>query len=153
MTNSRKFTWFFALGIASIASVYATAIHLWLEDASHSASVSAILGSLVLSYAIWLWLHEKRGAKAFSGVVLGGLCGCLALILGPLGFGIEDLLIGPSKELVLSELVYIPLISIASFPLIFLVMHGWAVVLAGVLLGGVIEQLEHRSSEKNEGKG
>jgi len=26
-------------------------------------------------------------------------------------------------------------------------------VLAGVLLGGVIEQLEHRSSEKNEGKG
>lgn len=152
MTRSRKFTHLFAIGVSCIAAIYAMAIHLWLKDAPYSASVSAVLGSLVLSFSIWFWLYERQGAKAFSGVLLGGVCGCFVLILGPLGFGIEGFLIDSSKDNVLSELAYIPLISIVSFPLIFLVMHGWAVVLAGVLLGGVVEKLEHHSSERIEGK-
>ncbi len=137
--------------MAFIAATYASAIHLWIPDAPYTASLTAILGAFALSFVIWSRFHERRGKKGISGVILGGLCGCCILVLGPSGFGIEDAIFNTDSD-ALSKLLYIPAISIAAFPLFFLVMHGWTVVLAGVILGGGIEGTAHRHSDRSKGK-
>lgn len=150
MTRSRKFTSLFAIGIAGIAFVYALAIHLYWGSAPYSASISAVMGSLFLSFFLWWLLSERKGKKYVSGVILGALAGSIVLLLGPIGFYAELAFEEPAS-LWLSYIPFVLGMSGLAFPLVVLVMYGWAVILVSVLWGGLLESLEH--GKLNEVKG
>lgn len=147
VTHSRKFTCLFALGMGCIASTYALGLHFFWKNAPYSASISAVLGSLFLSFVIWWLLYEKRGERYVSGVVLGALSGSVILLLGPIGFYIGVAIEEPGT-LRLSYIPFVLTMSGIAFPLVLLAMHGWTVVLGSVIWGRILESLEQRKQAK-----
>ncbi|MDD3311957.1 hypothetical protein [Pseudodesulfovibrio sp.] len=104
-----------------------------------------------MSFVIWRLLYEKRGKQYVSGVILGALSGSIVLLLGPIGFYI-GLASEKPEPLGLSQIPFILAMSGIAFPVVLLAMHGWAVVLASVFWGGLLETVEKGNKIKVKGE-
>lgn len=78
---------------------------------------------------------------------MGAVSGSIVLLLGPIGF-YAGLAIEEPDSLRLSYIPFVLFMSSTAFPLIFLVMHGWAVVLASLFWGGMLESVERGKLKK-----
>jgi hypothetical protein len=135
----------FASGVALIAFVYAVGIHLFMGKAPFVASFSAVLGAFIFSFFIWRGFFEKKGVKHVSGILLGAFSGYSILLFGPMGFYWSKIFSDFQIHSFFFDFFGAILLSATSSPLVFLVMHGWSVVVASVMLGAFIENLAQQA--------